>query len=281
MNIHIANQYVHHCNIEGLKLMIKYLGYNITDESKADVIYAPTLPINIDKKKKYIFGPHFSVIPNKLLDNLGGNNTVYVQPSQWVCDMWEKEFNVKHIRLAPLAFPFDTDKYNSDTKDKSEVIVYYKQRDINQLVEIDKLAKIYNIKYTLIKYGSYNENEYLALLKKTRYMIWLGRHESQGFALECALSCNVPILVWEVKTMHDEFNHDKEYDKYKLNATVIPYWDNRCGEYFYNTGELESTYNKFINNLDKYKPREYILDNLTVAKCSNNFSKLINSLSII
>jgi hypothetical protein len=61
-----------------------------------------------------------------------------------------------------------------------------------------------------------------------------------------------------------------------IQATSIPYWDNRCGEYFYDTNEFESKYEEFINKLDTYKPREYILENLSVEKCSNNLNNIIN-----
>ena len=62
-----------------------------------------------------------------------------------------------------------------------------------------------------------------------------------------------------------------------FKATSVPYWDNRCGEYFYKKEEFEEKFNKFINKLDTYKPREYVLENLSVEKCAENFKKLIRS----
>ena len=101
----------------------------------------------------------------------------------------------------------------------------------------------------------------------------MGRHESQGFALEEALSCNVPLLVWDVKSMNEE--HGSNYNN--IPATVIPYWDKRCGENFYNLNELESVFSKFILNINNYKPREYVLENLTFNVCEKNLINLIKS----
>jgi hypothetical protein len=61
-----------------------------------------------------------------------------------------------------------------------------------------------------------------------------------------------------------------------IYASSIPYWDNRCGEFFYKKEEFEEKYNEFTSKLDTYKPREFILENLSVEKCAENFKKLIS-----
>ena len=71
--------------------------------------------------------------------------------------------------------------------------------------------------------------------------------------------------------MSQEYN--SKYNN--IPATTIPYWDNRCGEYFYDLNDLENIFSKFINNLENYKPREFILDKLSVKPCSEIFKKLI------
>jgi hypothetical protein len=60
-----------------------------------------------------------------------------------------------------------------------------------------------------------------------------------------------------------------------ISGTTIPYWDERCGEYFYNLSELEKTFNLFISKLETYKPRDYILDNLTMEKCEEKLIDII------
>ena len=99
----------------------------------------------------------------------------------------------------------------------------------------------------------------------------MGRHESQGFALQEALSMNIPLLVWNVKSMNQEENINYP----EIFGTVIPYWDERCGEYFYEQNEFIETYDRFIDKLDTYKPREYVLDNLSVEVCSERFKELL------
>jgi hypothetical protein len=63
-----------------------------------------------------------------------------------------------------------------------------------------------------------------------------------------------------------------------INATTIPYWDERCGEFFKEKEKFEEVYYKFINKLDTYKPREFILENLSPKKCGERFKELIESI---
>ena len=60
-----------------------------------------------------------------------------------------------------------------------------------------------------------------------------------------------------------------------IPCTTIPYWDERCGEFFYEYDEMEEKYNIFIDKLGTYQPRKYIEDNLNVEKCSTNFLQLL------
>ena len=122
--------------------------------------------------------------------------------------------------------------------------------------------------------NKYGENEYLNHLQDSKYGIWLGAHESQGFALQEALSCNVPLLVWSVTNMNQEYGYNYE----DIPATTIPYWDDRCGESFTDQGQFEEMYLLFLSKLDIYKPRDFILENLSMDKCEE---KLINQIKNI
>ena len=74
----------HHKNKKGLEMILKHLNWNYKygsgnrDELKYfDIIYSPSHPINTSlfPKKKFIFGPHFSVFPDNKLIHIN-NNTI-------------------------------------------------------------------------------------------------------------------------------------------------------------------------------------------------------------
>ena len=154
--------------------------------------------------------------------------------------------------------------------EKTEVFIYFKRRNPAELTFVESLLKTKNINYRIFDYVKrYDENDYLSFLQKSKFGIILDAHESQGFAIQEALSCDVPLLVWNTTRMNQEYG--SRYSN--IPCTSIPYWDERCGEIFYNN--LEEKFDLFISKLETYKPREYILENLSVEKCAKRFLELI------
>lgn len=275
----------HHKNKEGLEIILKHLkwGYkygsgNINELRHFDVIYSPSNPINTSlfPNKKFIFGPHFSVFPTKKLVNINNThkNSIYLQPSKWAYNAWDM-FSIQDVvPLKIFAFPVNTEKFKPIVENtKNKVFIYFKRRKQSELLYLQDFFKKKGINYKIFDYvKKYKEEDYINYLQKAKYGIVLDAHESQGFAIEEALSCNVPLLVWNVSSMSQE-----EGIKYPdIPATSIPYWDKKCGEYFYKKEEFESKYNEFISKLNTYKPREFIMETLSLEKCSEKFKNLIN-----
>ena len=254
---------------------------NNIDLNIFDAVYSPCEPIDVSKypNTKFIFGPHFSVFPQKQhMDIIQGLNSIYIQPSEWANNVWKYHPICKNIRIETLPFGVDVNKFN-ETKhinQRNEVILYYKNRHPVELNTILNFLKSHNIHPKIFNYKTrYDENDYINSLHNTKFCIWLDAHESQGFALEEALSSNVPLLVWNVKSMNQEYQSSYS----NITATTIPYWDDRCGEYFTDIQQLETTFNKFITNLPKYKPREFILENLTFDICEKKLINLIENIN--
>lgn len=279
MNVLLINIHFHAKN---LNAFMKY-GFNVTiiyhtnlnemDLSKFDFVYSPSIPIQVSlyPNTKFIFGPHFSVFPIERHTNMiKGPNSIYIQPSEWAAKCWTDYYQYPHtIKINP--FGVDTDHFKEIQQDKSLVFVYYKRRDPAELKLLQYFLKYKNINYKIFSYTDrYDEQEYLQYLQQSKYGIVLDAHESQGFAIEEALSCNVPLLVWSATSMKQEYQstyHD-------IACTSVPYWDNRCGEVFYDKKELEKTFDFFIYKLKTYTPRQYILDHLSIEKCKEKFIQL-------
>jgi hypothetical protein len=283
MKVLFINKYIHFKNKNAL---LKYKNdYTIKSSldnvnlSEFDVVYSPAEQINTDlyPMTKFIFGPHFSVFPEKhSIDVISKQNAVYVQPGDWSRNVWRNNPLCNNLRIESLPFGVETDVFNEvlPLKERSKIFVYFKSRHPNELKYIQQFLNDKNIKYELFNYQKkYNETDYLKYLQKAKYGIWLGRHESQGFALEEALSCNVPLLVWNVKSMNQEYG----YNYSDIPASCIPYWDERCGEQFYNQSELNDIFNLFISKLEHYKARDYIMENLTIEHCEQKLVDLVDS----
>ena len=250
------------------------------DLSAFDVVYSPCFPIDIKKYSttKFLFGPHFSVFPNENdMKMIEGSNAIYVQPSEWVKTLWMGFRICKNIRLESMPFGVDTDKFSSckDRSQRKNVFIYYKRRRPEELDFVLTFLKSHGFDAKVFNYlTKYPEEEYLAYLQESQFAIWLSAHESQGFALEEALSCDVPLLVWNVSSMSQEYSSGYESSP----ATSIPYWDQRCGEYFTDSSQLSNIFNQFIHNLLHYQPREFVLDHLSIQKCEQYFVDIVNKI---
>lgn len=264
------NQY-HICNVMDLDNL---------DLSNFDAVYSPSIPIDVTKypNTKFIFGPHFNIFPNKhQMDMIRGNNSIYIFPSEWTKQLWKQHHCCDGVKLYTIPFGVDTERFNETIplKYRTNVFIYFKRRNPQELDQLIRYLNGKNINARIFNYVSgYNENDYLNFLNSSRFGIWLGAHESQGFALQEALSCNIPLLVWNISSMNQE--HGSGYSN--IPATTIPYWDDRCGRVFNNISELDLCFNEFIKNLENYRPREYILENLSINKCQDKFEKLVNEM---
>ena len=289
MNLLIVDSF-HHKNQLGLNMIIKELNINykygtMNDIADYDLIYSPNNPIDTSKypNKKFIFGPHFSVFPDNKLQRINNvyKNSVYIQPSDWARDVWIKKGAVTILPIKTFPFPVETEKFKPlnffDELEKTEVFIYFKRRHPQELQYIKEFLENKNISYKIFDYvNHYSELDYINTLQHAKYGIILDAHESQGFAIEEALASNVPLLVWNVKFMSQE--HGSRYPD--ITATNIAYWDARCGEYFYTKETFEATFNTFISNIATYKPREYIIENLSTAMCATRFNELINCFDV-
>lgn len=287
MKILLNNTNTHHKNLNALRkyniqlVEINDSNLNNFDLSQFDAVYSPGVPLDVTKypNTKFIFGPQFSVFPNENINMINGirKNVAYNLLSNWVVNYWKEYPICNNLNFIKLPFGVDTIRFNEIMKpqDKNIIFIYYKSRNPTELQQLLEFFSKYNFNIKVFNYISrYSETEYLECLHNAMFGIWLGRHESQGFALEEALSCNVPLLVWNVTSMNQEYG----YDYQDIPATSIPYWDERCGEVFYSITELPSKFYIFINNLQKYKPRDFILENLSINVCGNRFIEFINNM---
>lgn len=289
MKILFIKSTIHHKNLRFIlncKQIHFYIINNVNEIkninlSDYDAVYSPCdiIDVSIYPNTKFVFGPHCCLFPNEQnLDLVKGKKSIYIQPSYWPINFWHCcDIKTKELNLIPFAFGVDTEKFKNikPINEKNKVFVYYKNRNPRDLHIIEYFLRQKSIEYRIFSYSNrYDENDYIQYLQDSKFGIWVGAHESQGFGLEEALSTNTPLLVWNIKSMNQEYM--SRYDD--IPATSIPYWDQRCGEYFYNIEELEETFNLFTSKLNTYKPREYILEKLSVEVCESNFIKLIESI---
>lgn len=286
MNILFVNPDIHAKNLNALTkyniIITSVYNANLDtiDLSKYDVVYSPSHPIDVSKYPgvKFIFGPHFSVFPEQTqMKMIEGKHAVYIQPSEWAQQAWQKNQYCNNINIRVLPFGVDTNQFNEiiPISQRKNVFIYFKRRIPSELSTVYNFLVNHGFHPLIFDYVKhYNEVDYVNCLHNSKFGVWLDAHESQGFALQEALACNVPLLVWNVFSMNQSYGSGCP----NIAASTIPYWSDNCGEYFTDVSELKPTFDKLLQNLDTYKPREFILENLSIEKCSAKFIDLVNNI---
>lgn len=213
-----------------------------------------------------LVGPNVCTLP---IDNsiiMSQNYDKLLVPSDWVKKLYSKWVPEEKIHVWGVGI--DTNKFKDSSKNKKEYdfLIYFKRRGIDELNHIINFLKDNNYTYFVIEYGKYIESEFIDIISKSKRGIVIDNCESQGIAIEEMMSCNLPLIVWDVTHWVDRG------EQYKCEATSIPYWDSRCGEFFYDINNMLDKFNLFMSN--RYNPREYILENLTTEKQSKKILKI-------
>jgi hypothetical protein len=223
-----------------------------------------------------MYGPHYFVFASGIWQ--GPNITFpphcfYNTLSPWV-DTLQKEFRGLSLASKQVPYPVDIDKFSpSSLPKKYDCFLYCKGRKRDLYVYAHSRLQAMGFNCIVVEYGKYTEEEYINILQQSRFGVWVGCHESQGFGLEEALSSNIPLAVWNVKSMFDEYNHLNEQGykedpaQYKLTATSVSYWDACCGELFYEKEEFDTTVQKVSTNSKQYTPRDFIEKTLSPKAC--------------
>ena len=225
---------------------------------------------------KPIIGPNLFIRPRNIPSDLDISKAVFICPSKWATSFWT-DFGFNSCVTDCWPTGIDTEQYKPSTIKKDIVLLYFKQRNIDELQKVEHVLKSKNILYEVISYGSYKENEYRRLLAKSKYIIWLGRHETQGIALEEALATNIPMIVCEVTTLghwapsNKEKTFFNEEDNAYTKARVAEYFDNRCGIKINKLESLSEAIEIMEKNINTFSPRAYILENLSLEKQARDF----------
>ena len=286
--------YIHHKNKIGFILMCqaKNIDYLISKSQSDfdkdwDLVFIPSEYIDpryFPNAKAIMYGPHSFIF----VDGVWRKNILtfpstcfYNVLCNWVKNLQE-EFGGLSMVTKPIPFAVDIEKFKPrDLPKLYDCFVYFKQRNTDDLHYVTSVLNKKNLSYIVIVYGKYKEEDYIQALHSSKFGVWVGRHESQGFAVEEALSCNVPLLVFDCTSMFQEYNekneicYKNELGRYSLKATALPYWDDTCGLTFTKQEEFPQNLDKMLAEYATFQPREYIKKTLSPEACIDRLLKEI------
>jgi len=224
---------------------------------------------HIKNKKNLIIGPQISPWVQEF--NQLEEYKKVIAPSKPTEKIYNKFFPKIKTGVWPVAIY--SPQINLDNI-KTDCLVYYKNRSVNDLQLVLNFLEKRNISYTGLEYGNYNQQEFKESLSEVKYCIIIDNTESQGIAIQEMMSVNKPLFVWR---QIDGVRTDYKGINYNVQATTIPYWSAECGEYIDTFNEFETKFNLFLTNIHNYSPQKFIKRELSPQKTIEILFKLFQN----
>lgn len=191
-------------------------------------------------------------------------------PSPWVERMFSAVWPGS-ISVWPAGI--DTDRWSPSRRANKDVdvliydkVVRRRSRYMHTIVE-PLLNELRQRRLTVqtLRYGFYREERLHDLSRRTRAMIYLSHHETQGLAAQQMLASDVPLFAWDQGGLWK----DPKYAPHLVRfgpVTSVPYWDERCGMKFKGGGDLLPAFDKFWFGVEAglFAPREMIAESFTL-----------------
>ena len=231
-------------------------------------------------RSRVVVGPNLYVLPDRIPGYLkpGLATTLYVHPCSWTIEMW-KRLGYDLDNLHPWPTGIDLDEFPAramPAAGNAEILLYHKARSPRELEIIRETLDRAGLRYRLIVYGKYRQDEYLDALRNAPFVLWHGCHESQGIALQEALASNVPVLVADVRSLVEEPGSNWPESLHDFEVTSAPYFDARCGIRTRDLDKLPEVIEQMQGQLEIFEPRAFIAENLGLEKQARDFINLWN-----
>ncbi len=165
----------------------------------------------------------------------------------------------------------NTDTWSDQSLSKKNIdcLIYDKirwQRELRvpQIVaSLRAHLELKGLSYRVLRYGEHAQADFKACVSNARSMIFLCEHETQGLAYQEAMSANVPVLAWDEGTLMDVSLQPFRPEGVRVSA--VPYFSDECGATFSACNIIES-FEEFWNKLENYRPRQFVLRELSGKK---------------
>lgn len=204
------------------------------------------------------------------------NVKVLSQPCQWAVELnrqWVGEKGEAYFA------GIDTDRWRDRSQSPKTIdfLVYDKirwHRDTRVASVLERSLKALRsrgLTYRVVRYGQHHISEFRAGLNEARALLFLCEHETQGIAYQEALSSGVPVLAWDDGAPVDP--NIIAVAPPGLRVSSVPYFDERCGRAFA-LEELEVALDCFLKDLPKYRPRQYVLEQLSLERSGARYLEL-------
>ena len=270
-----------------LTQVLERAGFDVRVNDFALARKNPSYPIGIAGYPHILSGfslPNPAVLGPGLLDHPGmapqlmedPRYKAYLCPSEWCRRLFAKAYG---DRCMTWFVGIDTDAWPDLRGEPKDVdFIVYEKVLWNRAEAAPKLVgpilaelKRRGLTAELLSYGRYDYAQYRDLLRRSRGMIFLVEHETQGIACQEAMASNVPILAWDQGLWLDPKR--LAFESAPVPASSVPYFGPQCGERFKGLDEFPAALDRFLEGRAIYTPRAFVVERLSMAESARLYIK--------
>lgn len=259
----------------GLKKSLEAVGWRVRVNDFAAARRNPQQPIGVagypsvvakvDLPNPVIFGPGDYGLCEEAARVAGQPRfRLLIQPSQWAID-----FNQHWVgpKSALWFAGIDTAAWPdlSSRPKTTDVVIYDKIRWFREarvpavLERCQAHLTARGLTWEVVRYGAHHVSDFRAALARSRVMIFLCEHETQGIAYQEALASGLPVFAWDEGELTDPILAARAPPG--LAVSTAPYFDHRCGALF-KLRDMEAGFDAFWARRETFQPRAYVEETL-------------------
>jgi hypothetical protein len=214
------------------------------------------------------------------------NLRFFLQHSEWALNFVAHAGVYSPAKLALWRAGINQSYWHPDPSvEKSvDVLVYWKMHWEKRAMEYQLLGPLLRYlhdrgaSFRLIEYGKYTVSSYRELLRASRALVFVSPHESQGFAYQEAMACDVPVFAW-----NPGFWFDPDRARYGLDfvpTSSVPFFDDSCGDQFCDLAEFKAKWPRFWRSVQRkeFAPLSFVSANLSIRRSTEEMLQLVSAL---
>jgi len=226
-------------------------------------------------RAKAVVGPNLYVLPQDIPPKTDLTGVLYLHPCEWAVALWRAAgFSACEMAAWPVGIDLEEFSPCAGWERRTGVLVYHKLRREDELERICASLHRASMPHRVVRYGSYDQADYLAALQQAGLVVWHGCHESQGIALQEALAMDVPVLICDVTRLSEEVGGRFPPELDHVPVTAAPYFDATCGRRTYGLDDVGVMAAEMLGQRRSYSPRKYVETNLSLEGQARRFVAL-------
>ncbi len=197
-----------------------------------------------------------------------------IVPSEWTIDFYRGvPALVAKSRVCPCGVDVTAWTPGGSPKERAAV-VYWKSGDERFCEDVEAIVRRCGLEPLRVRsrHGEHNlftPETLRAMFDRSIFAVFLSTFETQGIALAEAWAMNVPTIVWDPRG-------DAEWrGRHFTSGSSAPYLTPATGIAVRDTAGLEPAIRQALATLGGFRPREWVLANMTDAICSKRLYELI------